>query len=511
MENIFIDNPITVNVLNVDSFTSTRNDYGKRSSNKKFTKKIKQQVVWINTDDPKIVSMWNSHNMVKLKKHYGSAIQNILGTQTGKTGGEDEDIEDIDVTDLDDITFGDDDLEDLLKDYEEDESKTKKELIVDVEKPFIFVKDIYVFPEDKVSEFKKKIYAATGIPPFRQHLWYEFKGKTYPLSYVISHDTLTNVDIRDLVDHVNYYEGLPVDTSWYAEKEDLRVTAMDEFQLLDQIYYKNGVTEYFVADLNDFINPIRGNLERLIKKDMYSVELIYYSFIMKYWPQLSLTVFGEYLKNEETLPEKYPDLAPGITSVKNMYKYETNIIGKNYSPELNSKKWDVPLYVSITYSVISVTEQYILPGSILYLRNMFDVFELNDTVNYIVCNIEMNGRPVMLTKRYKTTKIPSVKVAVNAILFNINIPDQGHMSLIINKKGNYKIESRWREDQYLNFSMIYSQVETYVKPVIEKINTFGKMVSTHPLTIIKNDNSVFTDITLVCFGSLICRRSSLIM
>jgi hypothetical protein len=498
MENIFIDNPIIVNVLNVDSFTNRKQDNDKRSNNKKFTKKIKQQVVWINTDDPKIVAMWKAHNIVKLKKQYGSSIQNVLGTHHGKTEGGD-DIEDIDVTDMDEITFDDDDLDDLLRDDEEDEIKTKKEMVVDVEKPFIFVKDIYVFPEDKVSEFKKKIYVSTGIPPFRQHLWYEFKGKTYPLSYVIKHETVINVDIRDLVDHVNYYEGIPVDTLWYAEKEDLRVTAMDEFQLLEHIYYKHGVTEYFVADLNDFINPIRGNLERFIKRDMYSVELIYYSFIMKYWPQLSLTSFGEYVKNEEILLEKYPELAPGITGVKDMYKHETNIIGKNYSPEMNSKKWDVPLYVSITYSVITVTEQYILPGSVVHLRNMFDVFKLNETVNYIMCNIEVNGRPVLLTKRYKTTTIPSTKVAVNAIIFNINIPGQGNMSLIINKQGNYKIESRWREDQYFNFGMIYSQVETYVKPVIEKINTFGKMVSTNPLTIIKNDNSVFTEINLSMF------------
>jgi hypothetical protein len=270
MKNIFIDNPITVNVLNVDSFTNRKHGDDKRSNNKKFTKKIKQQVVWINTDDPKIVAMWKAHNTVKLKKQYGSAIQSVLGTQHEKTGG-DDDIEDIDITDMDEITFDDDDLDDLLRDDDEDEIKTKKELVVDVEKPFIFVKDIYVFPEDKVSEFKKKIYVATGIPPFRQHLWYEFTGKTYPLSYAIKHDSVINVDIRDLVDHVNYYEGIPVDTLWYAEKEDLRVTAMDEFQLLEHIYYKHSVTEYFVADMNDFINPVRGNLELLIKRDMYSV------------------------------------------------------------------------------------------------------------------------------------------------------------------------------------------------------------------------------------------------
>jgi hypothetical protein len=166
---------------------------------------------------------------------------------------------------------------------------------------------------------------------------------------------------------------------------------------------------------------------------------------------------------------------------------------------VNEKKMDVPLYVSITYSVISVTEHYILPGSIVYLRNLFDVFSLNDIVNYIVCNIEVNGRPVLLTKKYKQTKILSTKLSINTIMLNIQIPNQGYISLIINKNGNYKIESRWREDQSLNFSMIYAQVEQYIKPVIEKINTFGKMVSSNPLTIIRNDNSVFTDINISMF------------
>ena len=34
------------------------------------------------------------------------------------------------------------------------------------------------FLSSKISEFKNKIYITTGIPPFRQHLWYEINGKT---------------------------------------------------------------------------------------------------------------------------------------------------------------------------------------------------------------------------------------------------------------------------------------------------------------------------------------------
>jgi hypothetical protein len=499
MENIFINNPITVNVLNINSFSpSTTNN---------FNKTIKQQIVWINTNDPKIIDMWKSKDKVKLKKHYGESVKNIFDKSKKEGGIEENDLEDDieendlenDIEDIDEILFDDNDLDEILKDDSDIVEQKASSDIFNVEKPFIFIKDIYIFPEDKISEFKKKIHIATGIPPYRQHLWYESKKKAFPLSYSIIYDTPLHIDIRDLSKHTNFYEGIPIDTKWYSLKEDLKVIAMDEFQLLDQIYYKNGITEYFIVDLNDFINPIRGNLERLIKKDLYSIELVYYSFIMKYWPQLSLTIFGEYIKNEEILAEKYPDLAPNITLLKDMYKKETDIVGSNYLPELDEKKWDVPLYISITYSIISVTEQYILPGSIVYLRNLFDLFILNDTVNYAICNIEVNGKPVLLTKSYKKTKIHYNKISINAILFNIKIPNQGNVSLIINKKGNYKIESRWREDQFLNFSMIYSQVELYVKPVIEKINTFGKMVSTNSLPVIRNDNSVFTDINISMF------------
>ena len=68
---------------------------------------------------------------------------------------------DIDDDVLDEITFDDDDFDELLKDdVTLDDSKQVKEKIK-FDKPFVFVKNIFIFPEDKVSEFKKKIYAAT--------------------------------------------------------------------------------------------------------------------------------------------------------------------------------------------------------------------------------------------------------------------------------------------------------------------------------------------------------------
>ena len=492
MNNIFIDNPITVNVLGINSFKDG------------FKKDITRQIVWINTKDEKTYKIWESRDHEKLKKMY----KNNKGLKKG--GNEDamdEDAMDEDVMDeddIDDIEFDDDEIENMLKEEVKDDDIDQINEIyqtdeTNIQGSYTIVSDIFIFPEDKISDFKKKIFIQTGIPLYRQHVFYEYKGKAFPLSYNISHEFTESIDIRQIYKNSGFYEGLPVDTTWYARKEYLQVHALDDFHLMEHIYYKHNITTFYVVDLNIFINPIRGNLEILLKQNLYAIELIYYSFIVKYWPQLTLSVFGDYIKNEHIIQERFPDLSPSITLVKNIYKLETNLIGGNYVPVLDNKKWDIPIYFSITHSVVSIPDQFVLPGSIIYLRNLFDMFNLNDVTNYIICNDEIEGRFVTLIKTYGIMEnLPTYKTP-NSILININIVNHGNMRLIINKKGGYKVVTKFREDQYFNFDMIYTQIDTHVKPVIEKINNFGKSITNNKLVQLKNDNSVFTDINLSVF------------
>lgn len=480
MNNIFIENPIVVNILNRTSF-----------DNNKFTKNISKQIVWINTKDPKILKLWNSRDHKQIRKKYKN-IKNIKGG--------DEDVDNLSDFEIDeeDITFDDEELESLFKEDIDDESKIVESDKPVVEKPFSVVTNIFIFPEDKISDFKKKIFAETNIPPYRQHLFYEYQGKAFPLSYSISHEFTEKIDIRQIGTNKTLFEGLPVEPSWYANKDLLQVNALDEFYLLEHIYYKHGVTEFFVVDLESFIYPIRGNLELLLKSDMYSIELIYYSFIVRYWPQLTLSVFGDYIKNEKLLQDRFPELAPTITYTKDIYRKETDIIGSNYVPKLDPKKWDVPIYFSITHSTVSIPEQFVPPGSIINLRNLFDLFELNDTTNFIICNTEIEGRPVNLVKTY-SQYAAGVHKTPNSVLINVNIKDQGNIQIVINKRGTYKVLTKFREDQHVTFDMIYNQINNNVSTIIDKINSFGRFAVSQNLVQLKNDNSVFTDIGFSIF------------
>ena len=509
MDNAFTKHPVVVTVLGVDSLL-----------NGAVPRFIKQQIVWTGTKNRSINELWRQNKISKLRSHYGSNFPSVVVSPSkGGAINTDQEAQEDTSDDNSAIPFDDDDIETLLTSLENDDiapvvstatTTAPRPAIVSTAantapRPLIVVDDIFIFPEDKVSEFKLKIHAATGIPPYRQHLWYETSSKNkvigHPLSYeIFGSDSPLRVDINALTSHTTYYEGLPIDTNWYALKDSLRVAALDEFILLDNIYSEHRTTSYYVVDLNDFINPIRGDLERLLKRDLYPIELIYYSFILKYWPQLTLSVFGEYILNPAVVGERYPDLSPGVAATRTRFKLETSIIGTNYSPVTDTKKWDTPLHVSITRSVISVTNYHIPSGSTVHLRNLFDVMELGPELTFAVCNLEIESRPVLLTKRYKTAHPPlTLRVAPNSILFNVVIHDHGNLHLIINKNGSYKIESRWREDQYLDFQKIYAHVETYIHPIIARINTHGKIVSSPPRAVIRGYNSSFTDLSVCMF------------
>ena len=153
---------------------------------------------------------------------------------------------------------------------------------------FIFADPyISIYPEDKILEFKKKLYTVLEIPIFRQHIWYVYQGRTYPLNYsVFDNDSLLYINIQgmlikynDVTNPPQLIENIPVNTRYYQKKAYLKVVTNDTFSILDEFYHNYGVTEYNLLDLDDFVNPSRKILTEVIN-DSYQLELIYYSFII---------------------------------------------------------------------------------------------------------------------------------------------------------------------------------------------------------------------------------------
>lgn len=387
---------------------------------------------------------------------------------------------------VDELLDSFDDLEELLE--KEEKPKIIKKISRD---KFNIVEDIHLFAEDKVSDLKKKIYITTGIPPYRQHLWYIFSGKSFPLSYVLNIPYRFNPDIRDIKKETTFIESIPVNTSWYSNKDNIMVSAFDDFQLLGQIYNKHRITDFFVADLNSFIDPVRENIKKIIKTDSYTAELIYYSFIIKYWPQLSLSLFSLYIKNESVIEEKYPDLYPNA-DILNRYVLETKLMNEPI------KTLKMPIYTSITHNVLSVNEKYIVHGTFIQLRNLFDLMRLDDFIHKISCNIDYKGNKVQFTKIKKNKSFSVLHNPINTIMFIIN-PPNGIMNFTLYEKGIYKVESSWREDQHFGFEDIYTLTEKYINRIIKIINKWEGSILSNKLPLISKSNTLFSKLNISMF------------
>ena len=382
---------------------------------------------------------------------------------------------------------------------------------------FIFADPyISIYPEDKILEFKKKLYTVLEIPIFRQHIWYVYQGRTYPLNYsVFDNDSLLYINIQgmlikynDVTNPPQLIENIPVNTRYYQKKAYLKVVTNDTFSILDEFYHNYGVAEYNLLDLDDFVNPSRKILTEVIN-DSYQLELIYYSFIILYWPMLSLVAFSDYIKSESNIAKFYPELQQPIQEVNQIYKLEKKIIDEKIDLITNPKKRETLKKIrgtitnSITESIISILKYQNSKDSILFIRNLFDKFPLDDKVISCKCYIAHNGRKIILNKTYKNNNLIKEVLDIDSIMFKIKVDKETTktLALIFFKNGNYIIKSTWREEDNYDFDDIFQICHNLTKPVIDQINSFGSYVLAMKKTLptMNKHNAKFTEIGMSMF------------
>lgn len=375
-----------------------------------------------------------------------------------------------------------------------------------------FVTDLHVYPVDNILTFKYKIALATGIPIYRQHLWFKYKGKSYPASYSMNiHKHEENIDIERLISFYNSttkdknsahssIEGIPVEMEYYRNKDFMNITTLDTFNLLQTIFYKYGVTEYFVVDLNDLLNP--SELYNKLSKDKYQQELIYYGFIALYFPMITASVFTDWLKNEKTFSQIYPELAPSRKYLTEKYEYEAKITDEAYE-NVDDKEVSKKLFSSITQTIVSIDNYNQDVEMLLSLRNLFDVIELTELVTYCKAFILHKNQGIILKKSYLNEKEPKDIIPLNSLLIKIkiNTDTNENMRVVIFKNGNYIIKTDWREENHMDFKSIIQVVSEKVNPIINMINKFGNRVKFFdiPLVPLSKTNASFTETSLAFY------------
>ena len=336
MSNIFTTNPIKINIISPSNeikqsiifFNNISDDIVKilRDIENKYNSKLNFELNFI-----------KKKNILKLKKFFGPDWTRKLGLNKKKISGGnlfnfdkniqikknnnlETNIEDNLETNIEDNI--EDNLEDNLETNIEDDnlfesdseiddinineildlektvtvsnneiSKNKNKIDLDSNLSIRYIFDVSIYPEDNVLDFKKKIYSAIGIPIYRQHLWYKFRDITFNLKYtVILNNNVIPVDINNILlkNNLKVINNIPIDINFYNNNENLKIKALDTFNLMSQFYYKFNIYEYNLLDLQNFIDPSDNNLNIT---DNYQIELIYYGFVIIYWPMVTYDIF----------------------------------------------------------------------------------------------------------------------------------------------------------------------------------------------------------------------------
>ena len=455
-----------------------------------------------------------------VKKFYGDAWKTKIGIEfaSSKKGGDDEfSFDDIPSNSKNTVT--EDDMNSLLGSFDtidpifSDSVAAPMDHTTTGKLHFIF-DDVSVYPFDKVSEFKKKIYVVSGIPVYQQHVWVSAKTVT-PLSYNISiSGSFVPVNIQTvsamykdgrLMENAQQIENIPINTIMSNAGGHIRVESHDEFKILEEYHTKYGLTEFNVADIDEFIPVSNRLLADSILKNKQHTNLLYYGFVIMYWPMITSTVFREYLKGPVNLNSVYPDLCSDLKSLKSMFTLEKSIIDVSFDLYTHQKESALELVASkisnsITSAVMSVSYVSNSKENFIFVRNLFDKIELTDKLTACRCYTSHKDKSFVLDKVYKHAEAISDTLSSHSVAFRI-IPPDGSLSPItvtFYRNGNYIIKSDWRDEANYDFDSIFKTVKLYVDPLIASINKMAPFVlyEGKRLSPISKHNTRFVEIGL---------------
>lgn len=437
------------------------------------------------------------------------------------TGGAHKSLEELDLaSELNDI-------ESLLKETPaapKSNVRTNKQINVNFEPGITYVTDIHLYPEDKFTEVKDKIYLATDIPVYRQHIFYTGAERIH-LVYRVSTDGVFTVDIRQ--PQAKTIMGIPIDKYLYDNRHNCKIESYETFKILGEETIKDNVI--YVVDLGMYLKPIATQLRELLN-DSYQFELFYYGFILKFWPQLTPDCFRDYIIDEHELTHKYPDLARSYNILNGIYRAEGSIVdtkNRQLGRSLHYAQNNVSLAITQMTAVVSA------PRVMLNIRNIFDKLRVTRCIPEIHAYLETNGKKYLTRKRHVRSAsdiiFPSIALMKTGLIIACSLRKQDQESfhlkethstmeneqsrylfLNIQPNGKYYVRTIWNEEDEYTFDDIMKIMKQMTDPIITAINTMSKyaFISGQSLPLMTKANTNYAGMNICVFWKKVMLEST---
>jgi len=337
-------------------------------------------------------------------------------------------------------------------------------------------KKIYrVFEDDTLFDVRRKIALATGVPIYAQHITsvdnlqlYELKAEGYP------HE----INAHELFAEERWIQtemGLPYDPILYENRRNLRVECFDHEKIVQILPTR----ELEVIDAREFLEPHRG----MIRENIAYFEMIYYGFVVKYWPIMSIEVFRDFINNgEEYIEEKYINLGVDEDFVKRQTKTIEQIETVKSPVELNM------LIQSATITMSSVI-------SPLNLENLFDTFETSR--DYPMIMMGETSKEWIESATQLSIRPPSQ--LKKGVVICCVLPDTGEQLFVSFEELVVNVRIDLETRRITSFKQHIEILTKYVNPLIERVNRKIEYISANEIPPLSTHNVKYTMMTLNLF------------
>ena len=335
---------------------------------------------------------------------------------------------------------------------------------------------IMVYPFDNVINLRDKIFVATGIHPYRQHLLFTYSDKFTALSYSVylGHD-LVDCNIFNKMQNITDTSilNIPIDRDMANSKEDIAVDMNDTFVTLAQ--GGRHITRIIVCDLYFILNPSNDNIKNILASSEFQRNLIYYGFVIKFFPLLSPDAFAHLYVRGGSISSISAMLHPNIDGLISVYKREKTVLNDCYVQSHNMVKYYTKYKKKLEYAIVDATAEVKIPT--LNMRNFFDAFGLNEKFVFVAMKVIINGKVYLVDKKYflytENVQIYPNRILVNSIIMKTN--DGVNITIY---KNTIILKRRYDESKQMNFADVRGDLKRIASVLVDRMNKLGLIVIT---------------------------------
>jgi len=350
--------------------------------------------------------------------------------------------------------------------------------------PFSVCKEsVYTF--DSLRDMKNKIFVASGVPTYRQHIFYmsPIDLSLKSLYRISVEETALSTDPRAIFEHgsaMDYIRlaGLPIDRHMEERRGDIRIDLFDSY-----MHVPKGLHQVYVVDMMSVLGYSDDTMRDVVAaiEDEFQADLLYYGLVLKYWPELSINAFKTMITKPADMPAKYPRLAPALAHATAVAAKERELVAR-----LSLQKPGDEVSYAITRAVLSAgyTRTWV------DIRNVFDWIEVTPLVPAALVKFMPKNtgfrRDVTVTKRHTISFNDRYTGAIGqffaqnilhpcVVFFVVKMVPEGRgavefAEVTIYTDGRYTIETDWREGDRVTYEQAKSDVARLSRPLIDRIN-----------------------------------------